>query len=167
MATFFGGPAAGGAAGLVTSFIGPKPRAIAPRPVAQFESPFQFPGVIPRRQQLIAPSGQELLTGAAASRAIIKQILIQIALKLGRRIAIKGALAVLKRLGVAAGQEALGISGQQAAQLILARPKRRARGITAANLRTTRRTLRKVAALAGDLNEFTTRTRSLRAPKRR
>jgi hypothetical protein len=70
----------------------------------------------------------------------------------GRKFSRKQAVALLKRAGdIATGAALMGISSQDAAEMILQTPPRRRRGITAAQVANARRTTRMVKKLATDL----------------
>lgn len=70
----------------------------------------------------------------------------------GKRFSRKNAVAFLKRVGdIATGAALMGISQQEAAEMVLTQAPRRRRGITAAQVRNARRTACMVSRLARDL----------------
>lgn len=71
----------------------------------------------------------------------------------GKRFSRRDAAAFLRRIGdVATGAALMGISQQDAAEILLTAGRRRRRGITAAQVRNARRTACMVSRLARDLN---------------
>ena len=77
----------------------------------------------------------------------------------GTFISRKKMVALAKRVGIEAAALALGITVVQLAESIATTPTRRRRGISAADIRRTRSTLRKVCVLTNDLKAVTGRKR--------
>lgn len=103
---------------------------------------------------------------AMAQRGLITELLAIASDQIGRRITAAQVLALVRDLGLAAAALALGLTETQTAQVIAARPRRRRRGITAASIATTRRTIRQVSSIQRQLAEFCPPPRR-RAPTKR
>lgn len=103
---------------------------------------------------------------ATRGRGLITELLGIASEQIGRRITASQVLALVRDLGLAAAALALGLTETQTAQVIAARPRRRRRGITAASIATTRRTIRQVSSIQRQLAEFCPPPRR-RAPTKR
>jgi len=102
----------------------------------------------------IIRTGGSLLAGRAVAGVVRTSTgrLSSIVLASGKRFSRRDAAALLRRFGdIAAGAAAMGISQQDAAEIILTSGKRRAKGITAANIRNCRRTTTMISRMARDL----------------
>ena len=117
-------------------------------------------GVAPRvpvaPSTAVAPmvTGGALVPLATGARGLIAALLAKAGLTLGKRVTANGVLALVREIGLAAAAAALGLELVEIAQIIAAKPRRRRRGITAAQLATIRKTLRKVATINRTLAEF-------------
>lgn len=125
-----------------------------------------IPAPTPGRPQPFVGAGMSLLptlvrgagtalagfAGAGVLRTATGRI-SSIVLGNGKRFSRKDAAALLRRFGdIAAGAAAMGISQQDAAEIIMTAGKRRQKGITAANIRNARRTACMISRMARDLN---------------
>ena len=144
-----GGPVGGAvsaAGGLVTRSLAPQP-ALAPTSVAV---------AAPRiGGTQTGPSATPAMAGALVpgARAMITGLLSVAGATLGRRVTANSVLALTRELGIVAAAAALGLTAVEVAQIIAARPRRRRRGITAAQIATTRRTIRKITSVQRALAE--------------
>lgn len=158
-----------GAAGLVSAFkgggsISPVPiRAAAPTTLSSFAQQVQrqsssagFITPISTQQRPIAvPQGVSPAMSVVTPigpmvRSAVAMILAKIAAFTGRRITRAGAVRLLKNIGIQAGATALGITLFEALTLQETKVRRR-RGISAANLRTTKRVIKQVCNIGADL----------------
>lgn len=86
------------------------------------------------------------------ARAIIGSKIFQ---AIGRRVTPKNAIRLIKRVGIEAAAVALGITVAELAQYTLEAPSYRRRGISSADIRRTRATLRKIGSIACQVKEVT------------
>lgn len=80
----------------------------------------------------------------------------------GQWVSKKSMIDLAKRIGIDAAALALGITVVELAEAIATQPRRRRRGISAADLRTTRRTIRNVTNIGKDLKALSTGRRVCR-----
>lgn len=109
-------------------------------------------------------AGMQMLTGAGAVVAAGAGLLRSAAGRIvgfmvgGRRISRKQGVALAKKVGLEAGAAALGVSAVELAQAVLEEEAsgggRRGRGVTAAQLRTTRRTMRVVSRMHSQIQGY-------------
>ena len=144
-----GGPVGGAVAaagGLLSRSLAPQP-ALAPTAVA-----VQAPRIGGTQT---GPSATPVVGSAiaVAGRTLVAGLLSMAGVTLGRRVTASSVLALVRELGLVAAAGALGLTAVEVAQIIAARPRRRRRGITAAQIATTRRTIRKVTSIQRALAE--------------
>ena len=94
--------------------------------------------------------------GLAAGRTVLAAIKARVAGVLGKNLSIRRIVAIIKRLGPTVAATALGLSAVEIAQLLAASPSRRARGISASNIRTTKRTIKKIVGVACQVQQVGT-----------
>ena len=90
---------------------------------------------------------------ASRALALIKD---RVASVLGKRLSIRRIAAIIKRIGPTVAATALGLSAVEIAQVLAASPQRRARGISASNIRTTKRTIKKIIGVACQVQQVGT-----------
>ena len=144
-----GGPVGGAVAaagGALTRSLAPSP-ALAPTAVSvaapRIGGTQTGPSATPAMAGALIPVGRQLITG----------LLSVAGATLGRRVTANSVLSLVRELGIVAAAAALGLTAVEVAQIIAARPRRRRRGITAAQIATTRRTIRKVTSIQRALAE--------------
>ena len=92
----------------------------------------------------------------AVSRTALVAIKARVAGVLGKNLSIRRIVAIIKRLGPTVAATALGLSAVEIAMLLAASPTRRARGISASNIRTTKRTIKKIIGVACQVQQVGT-----------
>lgn len=139
-----GGPVGAAAGAAVTRSLTPQ---LAPTAVA-----VQAPRIGGTQT---GPSPTPAMAGALVpgARTMIQGLLSIAGVTLGRRVTAPSVLSLVRELGLVAAAGALGLTVVEVAQIIAARPRRRRRGITAAQIATTRRTIRKVTSIQRALSE--------------
>lgn len=134
------------------------PRQAAPAPgPAMMPVPASMPGATPTAAGVGA-----MARGAAAG---VRMILAKASAWLGRRVTRKNVVALTKRIGIEATAVALGLTIFEVATVIATTPARRARGISAGDVKRTKRTLRKLSSLACNFQEYCSTSKSL--PRRK
>jgi hypothetical protein len=134
----------------------------APAPAPVYRGPDVFAGVMPGGAQMTpaifgglpgilrggAQIGRGLIAGGAAGAAVRYGGRIMTAA--GKWITRKKVVAVAKQIGIQAAATALGLGVLEIAEMIVEEEtrKRRGGGVTAAQLRTTRKTMRRVMGMA-------------------
>ena len=99
-------------------------------------------------------------SSSSGSGGRLKSILDAASQAAGKRITSRQIVQSVRSIGIQATADALGISAEDVAFVFVARRRRRARGISAADLRRTRSTLRKVRSIERSLGmHHPTRTR--------
>ena len=91
--------------------------------------------------------------GFAAARGAISALLKLASMKIGRRMTRASAVSLVKRIGIEAAALALGLSIVEMASIVASAPSRRSRGISASDVKRTKRTLRKINSIACQLKE--------------
>ena len=144
-----GGPVGGAvsaAGGALTRSLAPQPQ-LAPTSVA----------VMPPRigGSQTGPTATPVIGSAVAiaGRTVIQGLLSMAGATLGKRVTASSVLSLTRELGLVAAASALGLTTVEVAQIIATKPRRRRRGITAAQIATTRRTIRKVTSIQRALAE--------------
>lgn len=101
------------------------------------------------------PTATPAMAGAIvpAARTMIQGLLSLATATIGKRVTSASVLSLVRELGLVSAAAALGLSAVEVAQIIAAKPRRRRRGITAAQIATTRRTIRKVTSIQRALAE--------------
>ncbi len=149
------------------------PSVLLPGPIgtgltASLASGFGAPGAQPTR--LVSNTGQSvgpqfasstmlariprgLLTGpvAATGVGVLSEILLRAKEATGRRVTKRDIIHAAKHCGIELAAETFGISTMDVCQIVAAGAPRRRRGISAADLRRTRSTIRKVNTIRKDL----------------
>ncbi len=95
----------------------------------------------------------------AGARGLMALLLGRASATLGKRISARGVVSLVRSLGLTAAAVALGLTVEEVAQIFASAPKARRRGITARDIRTTKRVIRTTARIQHDLGHL--------APKRR
>lgn len=72
----------------------------------------------------------------------------------GKRVSHRSVLALVKQVGLIAAASALALSVEEIAQLVATVPRRRRRGITARDISTTKRVIRRVHGIQHDLSHL-------------
>lgn len=166
------GAAIGGPLGRVIETVAPAVSAgFAPTPAApvmsgvpstiaafmpRLPSPLPGPSVVP------TPAMSRVPALIGAGRSVVAPILARASAAVGRRVTAKALIALARQVGIQAAATALGLSVTDIAHVIVTRPRRRRRGITAAQIATARRVIRFNKSLSKSLG-----TTSRRAPTRR
>ena len=103
----------------------------------------------------VGPTATPAMAGALVpgARAMIQSLLAVAGASLGKRVTASSVLSLTRELGLVAAAAALGLTAVEVAQIIATKPRRRRRGITAAQIATTRRTIRKVTSIQRALAE--------------
>ena len=145
----FGGPVGAAIGGVVGGAIGSRSSQVSP---AAFGPSIAGPSVsLPGA----TPVAGALVPGAmGAARALIRALLARAGATLGRRVSHRTVRDLVKQVGIAAAAAALGLTAVEIAQILAAEPKRRRRGITARDITTTKRVLRRTASIQHDLSTF-------------
>lgn len=172
--------------GSLSAFVGP------PAPPAPAPAPVSFGGFaqqvltdvgIPYLQQTLLPGGPT--AGAAvmptptatptATPAMgpaiagvattVRMILAKASAWIGKRVTRSSLMSAVKKIGLEATAVALGLTVFEVATVVASAPTRRARGISAGDVKRTKRTLRKLSSLACNFNEYCTTSKSL--PRRK
>lgn len=116
-------------------------------PIMQSTIPMQTVGLpaLPSFGALLGGAGRVVGAAIGAVRSVSGRV-VGFILANGRRVSVKDAAALAAQVGITAAAATLGASEQEVAEAVLAAMKRRGRGrgITAAQLRTTRRTIGKL-----------------------
>lgn len=101
------------------------------------------------------PTATPAMAGALVPgvRTMIQGLLSLATATLGKRVTAASVLSLTRELGIVAAAAALGLTAVEVAQIIATKPRRRRRGITAAQIATTRRTIRKVTSIQRALAE--------------
>ena len=94
-----------------------------------------------------------MMGGMAAARGAIAAMLKLASAKIGRRITRSSVVSLVKRIGLQAAALALGLSVAEMASIVASAPARRARGISASDVKRTKRTLRKINSIACQLKD--------------
>ena len=121
----------------------------------------------------VGPSVQPAAAGAlvpfvaGGARSLIAALLARASAAVGTRITRNRALSLVRDLGLAAAAAALGLTAIEIAQIIASSPRRRRRGITAAQIATTKATIRRMDSLNRQIAAVCPPTRRRRAPARR
>jgi len=162
LGSLLGGPLGVGAAvgAQIGEALAPTPRAIQPfvgtqagpqaggpfMPLAVGGAGLGGLGTIPRAGQIMRRFGGEMavLGGTAL-------ILSQARENTGRRVTAKQIIEAARVCGLQVAADTFGLDVTQVCELIVTRRRRRARGISAADLRRTRSTIRKVANIRKEL----------------
>mgnify|MGYP000211720625 CR=1 FL=1 len=95
----------------------------------------------------VQPAGTALIPFVGAARGLVAVLLGRASAFIGTRISSARVLTLVRDLGLAAAAAALGLTAVEVAQIIAAKPRRRRRGITAAQLATTKATIRRVHSI--------------------
>jgi len=152
-----GGPA--GAilgAGISAGFTAPARVAPSPQPffapaaASSQVGPTAF-GVTRRRVGTFGVPARFAFGGAVS---VVAGILSQIRENTGQRVTRQKVVDAVKHCGIQLAAETFGISETEICQVVISRPKRRGRGISAADLRRTRSTIRKVHNIQHDLKRL-------------
>lgn len=106
-------------------------------------------GALPSMAARFLPSMATVGRGVAAAVGVIRSVggrILGVVLPSGMRVGPKAAIQLAKSMGITAAATALGIGAADLAEMVLqhAGKHRRGRGVTGAQLRTTRRTMRTV-----------------------
>lgn len=118
-------------------------------PFGPFPDPVTGRTVGAQQTALVAP----MLGGLRAARQGISALLSLAGAKIGRRITRSNAVGLVKRIGLEAAAIALGLSIAEMATVVASAPTRRARGISASDVKRTKRTLRKINSIACQLKD--------------
>ena len=125
--------------------------AVAPVPQQQVGLVTRVPGFIGGG----AASGA-IAAGGIAARSALGIIKAKVALALGKRMSIRRISQIIKRLGPSVASIALGLTAVEIAQIMASSPARRARGISASNIRVTKRTIKKIIGVACQVQQVGT-----------
>ena len=101
----------------------------------------------------------------AGVRGLIAGLLGRASAAIGKRMTRQSVVALINSLGLTAAAAALGLSVEEAAQIFASTPKRRRRGISARDIRTTKRVVGFTRRLQHDLGHLAGPIR--RSPPRR
>lgn len=101
---------------------------------------------------------------AAGVRGIIGGLLGRASAAIGKRMTRQSVVSLINALGLTAAAAALGLSIEEAAQIFASTPKRRRRGITARDIRTTKRVVGFTRRIQHDLGHLAGPIR--RSPRR-
>jgi len=93
------------------------------------------------------PGAGGVLSLAMGAGRLIASLLARASATLGKRITRAGVLSLTREVGIVAAATALGLTAVEIAQIIASKPKRRRRGITAAQLTTTKATIRRMDSI--------------------
>jgi hypothetical protein len=164
------GAVVGGPAGALigTAIGGGISAGFGPNGVSQAgPSPLLSTVAFPRIPSLPGPTVQPagvalapLVAGGAA--ALIRSLLARASAFLGRQVSASRVLALVREVGIVAAAAALGLTAIEVAQILAVQPRRRRRGISASNIRTTKRVLRTVHSIQHDLSHLAGPVRRIR-----
>jgi hypothetical protein len=155
--------------GAVNQAMGwPAPQVATP---AAMTMPASLPALGPIVGGLVAGAGSLLGGAVRVAAGLVRTAAGKIRgvmLGTGKFVSSKKAVDLAKRVGVDAAAVALGISAVEMAQMVLdeGTTKRRGRAITAAALRTTRRTMRQVQSMHRQIAGYCSSAGYRRAPRR-
>lgn len=141
-------------ASLTPRITSPIARGGPPRPPLRAVKPSfpSFGGVA-----MAAAGPMRAVAGVAAARGAVVSMRVLIGAKIrsaiGKSVSPRGAIQLIKRVGLEAAAVALGITAVELAQYTLEAPTRRRRGISAADIRRTKSTLRKIGSIACQVKE--------------
>jgi len=93
------------------------------------------------------PGAGGVLSLALGAGRLIASLLARASATLGKRINRAGVLSLTREVGIVAAATALGLTAVEIAQIIASKPRRRRRGITAAQLTTTKATIRRMDSI--------------------
>lgn len=135
---------------------------VVPTPVRRFTAPpFRTAGFSPTVTRGIGAAATAFGLGGAATQLFggdgaetVSQILAEARLTFGRGVTKNKIIAAAKACGIEAAAATFGISTMQVCRVIVAGGTRRRRGISAADIRRTRRTLRTVKNIRADLKSI-------------
>ena len=125
--------------------------AVSPVPIQQVGLVTRVPGFIGGG----AAAGR-IAAGGIAARSALGIIKDKVALALGKRMSLRRIGQIIKRLGPSVASIALGLTAVEIAQIMASTPSRRARGISASNIRVTKRTIKKIIGVACQVQQVGT-----------
>lgn len=162
-----GGPL-GAVAGAAASFTSAPVQAAAPPP-SFAQTPLQMAMAGPTQTASlggIATRGASMVTGAIRGAiGLIRSSTGRISgvrLGSGQFVSRKKAVALAKRVGIEAAALGLGITVLEMAEMVATAPTRRARGISASDIRRTKSTLRKVCTISKQFADVKTARKACR-----
>ena len=100
------------------------------------------------------------MVAIGGGRETISEIRVQASENVGKRVTYQRIVDAARHCGLSIAADMYGLSTEQVCRVVVERPRRRRRGISAANIRTTKRVLRQVGTLQRDLA-------AIKAPARR
>ena len=119
--------------------------------------PTVLPAALPA---IIAPTmGRAVIGALATAGSIIAGYLLTASNNTGRRVTRQNVSDAVRVCGIEQAASMFGLSEGQICQIVIAKRRRRARGISAADLRRTRSTIRKVHNISHDLRALVPKVR--------
>ncbi len=124
----------------------------APSGVTRLQAPAQARGGLP-----LVPGGRALTLMGRGSR--LSELLQAARTFTGRAVTAQAIRAAALTCGIALAAEIFGLNESEVCEVVIAKKRRRSRGISAADMRRTRSTLRKVCTIQRQVKEVTGRRR--------
>lgn len=145
-------------AGVSAAFNGGRPSQVGP------SAGFRAPAVTQLRAGFGGGSVGGLLAGAAVS--LISQLLGTARQNTGQAVSVQKVIDAVRVCGIAQAAAMFGLSETEICQIVISKRRRRARGISAVDLRRTRATIRKVHNISHDLRALAPAARAHRVHHR-
>lgn len=143
-----GGPAGAILGAGITAGFSPAPAPRAPPPAPRFVGSQVGPTAFfqPAAFNIIGPAAK--VAGAVGLVAFLLSLIRE---RTGQRVTREKVVAAVKACGITLAAQTFQITETEICQIVISKPRRRGRGISAADMRRTRSTIRKVHNISRDL----------------
>jgi len=118
------------------------------------------PTVSPAALPAIVTGGRAAVALAMTAAGVIAELLLRATNNTGRRVTKRQVIDSVRVCGLETTAGMFGLSVAEVCQIVISKRRRRARGISAADLRRTRSTIRKVHNISHDLRALVPRVRA-------